>query len=281
LANWRRALAYLAWYAAIAATPLVAGALLGQYFNVTNGKLTSIDWGKFWDGYWGWILLTLGLLGTIAFLHFTRGRWKTRQDVQTDLLLENLRQSARYIADAQHMTPKEQKGELSAIAVHLVQALVRSYPEVEDVRATIYRFNEAHNELRVYKTQGKRLPTGPFRNTDKRGKAAIKFALTQEKPELIADTKHARKGYRCYISAPILSVEERYGMLTVDAKAPFALSQADELVVWTAANLFGIIEASIYGRVSQPRDTVGQNEGSGNDEDGKQAENDEEASVRT
>ena len=67
--NWRRALIYGSWYASVAAAPLVAGGLLGPFFTITEGRVTPETWGKFWDGYWGWILLNVGLLGVICLLH--------------------------------------------------------------------------------------------------------------------------------------------------------------------------------------------------------------------
>lgn len=274
------------WYVSTVACPLIAGALLGQYFALsadekksspqsTTASQADVAWKLLWEGYWGWIITAGILLLIIIFLFFNRKHLREQPGVQTKLLLDALAVAARQIADSEHGTEGEKKSDLKAMCTHLVGALVRAYPEVEDVRAIVYFFNENHSKLTPFKDAGTRRPSGAFVITDPRGKAAIDFAHTSEKAKLQADTdqgavgwRGSGHGYRCFIAAPILSAADRYGMLTIDAKAPHALTSEDELVVQLAANLIGIAKASIKGRVklSDPVHTLDERSGGGGSE---------------
>lgn len=245
-----------------------------------SGEELGPAWALLWDGYWIWIILAI--ISCLA-LWPLRKFSKELASVQTKQLLYALVEAARSIADGEHGTERDKKGELKALCTHLVAAMVSSYPDVEDVRAITYFFNEDHTELQRYVHAGTRDPSGPFTMNDARGKAAINFAHTSTTARLQDDTqkkdteegwKGSGQGYRCFIAAPILSSGGRYGMLTVDAKAPYALTAEDELVVMLAAQLIGLAKASIVGRikVSDPGVKVKELSGGESDEDNGETE---------
>lgn len=274
------------WYVSTVTCPLIVGALLGQFFALsadekksnpqsTTGSQADVAWKLLWEGYWGWIIAAGVLLAVIILLFINRKHLREQPGVQTKQLLDALAVAARQIADSEHGTEGDKKSDLKAMCTHLVGALVRAYPEVEDVRAIVYFFNENHTKLIPFKDAGLRRPSGPFAVTGPRGKAAIDFAHTSEKAKLQGDTRQGVEGwrgsghgYRCFIAAPIVSAADRYGMLTIDAKAPHALTSEDELVVQLAANLIGIAKASIKGRVklSDPMHTLDERSGGGGSE---------------
>lgn len=274
------------WYAATVMCPMIAGALLGQFFALfadakkaspqsAAGDPTVVAWTQLWDGYWGWILAAGFLLVLIVLLAINRKHLREQPGVQTKQLLDALDVAARKIADSQHKTQGDKKADLGELCTHLVGALVRAYPKLEDVRAITYFFNKDHTALIPQHDAGTRRPSGPFLSTDPRGEAAIAFAHTSDKARLQDDTKNGAEGwkgsgdgYRCFVAAPILSSGDRYGMLTIDAKAPYALTPEDELVAQLAASLIGIAKASIKGRdkLSDPINTLAELSGGGRDE---------------
>ncbi|MDQ1058161.1 transcriptional regulator with GAF, ATPase, and Fis domain [Arthrobacter globiformis] len=292
LIRTRRLLLKAVWHVATVTCPLIAGALLGQFFALSaDAKKSSpqstpedqatVVLTQLWEGYWGWIIAVGVLLVAIVVLAFNRKHLREQPGVQTKLLLDALAVAARRIADTEHKTERDKKSDLGALCTHLVGALVRAYPAVEDVRAIAYLFNREHTKLIPAYDAGTRRPSGPFLITDQRGKAAIDFAHKSEKAWLQEDTRKGAEGwrgsgdgYRCFIAAPILSAGDRYGMLTIDAKAPYALTPEDELVVQLAASLIGIAKASIKGRVklSDPMNTLEEPSGGGKNGDSSEAQ---------
>lgn len=268
---------------------------MGQFFALSaevkkvspqsaTGDHAGVAWAQLWDGYWGWILTAGSLLVVIVVLAINRKHLREQPGVQTKQLLDALAVAARKIADSEHKTQGDKKADLGALCTHLVGALVRAYPEVEDVRAITYFFNEDHTKLIPEYDAGTRRPSGPFLISDQRGKAAIHFVHTSTEARLQDDTKNGAEGwkgsgdgYRCFVAAPILSAGDRYGMLTIDAKAPYALTQEDELVAQLAASLIGVAMASIKGRdkLSDPLNKLREPSGGDQDEDNGKTQNSE------
>lgn len=228
---------------------MVVGSLLGQYFSLAQ------DWNKLWQGYGFWIVVLGVAAGVWLFLFALRKWWRSpSQGVRFHLLLPQLALSARYIADAQHLTPKARENKRGELAFHVATAITAGYLKVEDVRAIIYKFNTDYTELRPYRWSGRRKPSGPFTLRNERGRAAIEFALSNQGAERVGNTKKSPpgwqgegKGYQTYISVPIVSSDHRYGMLSIDAKHVGALTPDDEEVAALAAALLGIAFASVVG----------------------------------
>lgn len=268
-----RLIAIAAFWITTWGIPVVVGSLLGQYFSLAQ------DWQKLWDGYSFWIVV-LGISAVVwVLLAATRKLWRSpSQGVRFHLLLPQLSLSARYIADAQHLTPKARENKRAELSFHVVTAITSGYLKVEDVRAIVYKFNADYTELRPYRWNGRRKPSGAFTLRDERGKAAIDFALSSDSAERVGNTKKAPpgwrgegRGYQSYISVPIVSSGHRYGMLSIDAKHVGALTPADEEVAALAAALLGIVFASVVGadkKKSAPESIVEER----GDEDGNETQ---------
>lgn len=268
-----RFIAIAAFWITTGGIPVVVGSLLGQYFSLAQ------DWKKLWEGYSFWIVV-LGISAVVwVLLLATRKLWRSpSQGVRFHLLLPQLSLSARYIADAQHLTPKARENKRGELSFHVVTAITSGYGKVEDVRAIVYKFNADYTELRPYRWNGRRRPSGAFTLRNERGKAAIQFALSSEGAERVGNTKKAPpgwqgegSGYQTYISVPIVSSGHRYGMLSIDAKHVGALTPDDKEVAALAAALLGIAFASIVGvdkKKSDPESIVDER----GDDDGNETE---------
>lgn len=265
--------AFAAFWVTTGGIPVVLGSVLGQHLSLAQ------DWAKLWAGYSFWIVALVIAAAVWIVLFAMRKRWQApSQGVRFHLLLPQLSLSARYIADAQHLTPKARENKRGELAFHVATSITSGYPKVEDVRAIVYKFNTDYTELRPYRHSGRRKPSGEFTLRDERGKAAIKFALTSEDAQRVGNTKQAPPGwqgkgrsYQTYISVPIVSEGQRYGMLSIDAKHVGSLTPSDEEVASLAAALLGILFASIVGvnkKMSAPESNV-DNRG---DDDGNESE---------
>ncbi|MBW9093091.1 GAF domain-containing protein [Microbacterium jejuense] len=134
---------------------------------------------------------------------------------------------------------------------HVLQSKAVLFPGVKDVRMVVYRveIDGPRKRLVVEDSAGRRRDKPePFVAGDGgRGDAAFEW-LSGGKPKFVPNTaaeydkawKGSGRGYRTYISVPILVKDEAFGMLTVDAPTPGDLDETDVPLVEVLAGLLAV-----------------------------------------
>lgn len=137
------------------------------------------------------------------------------------------------------------------IVSHVLQSKAVLFPDVKDVRMVVYRVEvDGHKKRLVVEDAAgrRRNKPEPFVAGDGgRGDAAFQW-LMGGTPKFVANTafeydkawKGSGRGYRTYISVPILIKDDAFGMLTVDAPTPGDLDETDVPLVEVLAGVLAV-----------------------------------------
>lgn len=234
---------------------LFIGAALGTY-------LTEKKWDFLWSDalLWArvWFVISVILW---AALHVTRRWWEKKKQlsgVHLNILVGFLGLAARFVADYHGRSKQARQHRNEELAQQMASYMTRSYPNVKDVRAVVYKTSPDGSQMEPLRWDGPpgRAPSGPFvRGDGGRGDKAFEFIESNQGPKLVEDTKNADpgwqgsgSGYRSFIAAPIVNTAGHLGMLTIDAPKAKAFTPEEKEVVALAANVLGIAFSTTKGK---------------------------------
>lgn len=242
----------LLWKVSGMAPGFLVGAAVGAFFAKEN-----TDWAFLLDAKFAqvrlWFFVSLGLWVVLWLTRRWWGAWSAWGEVDSSLLIRLLGTAARFAADTIGMTKVQREARRNELAGKIAGYLTNAYPAISDVRAIVYEMTKGGTELTPLRSEGHRSHSGPFVKGDGgRGDMAISFVTSNSGPKLVPDTNAADpgwqgsgNGYRCYISAPIVSRGGHHGMLTIDTPARSAFTKEDLKVVTLAANILSIAFSSV------------------------------------
>ncbi len=228
---------------------------MGAFFAAENS-----DWSFLWGPKLAdvrlWFFISVGLW---VLLTATRRWWDALAawgEVNSSLLIRLFGESARFAADSIGQPKAKREARRDELAGRMAGYLIRSYPNLKNVRVVIYEMNGDSTELTPLRWEGRRQPSGPFVKGDGgRGDKAIDFVTSNAPSKLIENTEKADPGwqgsgtgYKSYIAAPIATVRGHYGMLTIDAAPKDGLTKEDLKVATLAANLLSGSFASVRAK---------------------------------
>ncbi|WP_313816549.1 hypothetical protein [Citricoccus sp.] len=243
----------------------LVGALAGMTFAFVASLVGTAIY-EAWDAEPTWETLGLGIAGIgaerwvlgisaavflVARLVERRlRRGADRSVLDGRLLLTQFSKISLRLADGVRLTPARRIAEQRQILTSVLTALIVGCKQVEDARVVFYVLNEDGTELHVEDHVGERPPLGPFKAGTDRGDDALTFVTTMPagRAELIPDTKKEKRigwsgsgnGYRTYISTVVGNASGPIGMLSIDAKNPRTLTNADKHYASMAAGLLAI-----------------------------------------
>lgn len=212
--------------------------------------------------WWG-----LGLLAMAAFMAFSRVYWERKDDsaeVRAEVRdrffeedLAPLLSTAATIASIPRRV--ERISEAKRAADRTVLILRNAFIDVADVRVVVFRVSDDGQRMTPDHMAGRPQRPGDFVRGTARGDKAFEVLEKHSKRTLVVpdldkedvDTwEGTGDGYKTFITAPIRSDTEGYGLLTVDAPEPESLDRAHatSLAMFAAALAVVLAEAARGGQ---------------------------------
>ncbi|WP_457317440.1 hypothetical protein [Sinomonas sp. RB5] len=196
------------------------------------------------------LAIWVGLKGT----EHLWGSQASRSSADEKILIDQLANVARRIADDLPSGKQNRHHAFVALAADVAHSLGRAYAKVvNDVRVVVYKYED--ETLLPLRHSGDRLPSGAFTRDTQRGAAALDFVDSGDPAKFIRDVSQvdpgwqgSGSGYATFISAAIRSKDGPVGMLTIDAPRPGDLTGHDRAIATLAANVLSIAGASTSKR---------------------------------
>ena len=193
------------------------------------------------------MLLSIGLqaLKTVREARSTRSLEEERSQLRKQLR-DALRPVPELIAQLPALSYDARAERLQGIAQASATALyLLVSPHVEDVRANVYSLESEPTDRMVWLAHvGRGHAPGPFVAGTPRGDAALEFIeetvpafyenLAEQTPPGYVGTM---ADYQTFIAVPIWTDQSAYGMMTIDAPAPYTLTRGDLYMVELVAEL--------------------------------------------
>ena len=200
-----------------------------------------------------------------AMILATQQRWRNILDRadgrKRALLADTLEPIARTVAVITSQTPKKASETFGAVARQVIDA-VFFMAEAHGVRAVIYALEEGADGMYVVDTnsKGKRLAPNNFEAGTRRTRLALELVRTGA-PHFEDDIKahpsddYAGSGvdYNTFISVPIASATEAFGLLTVDAPHTNDLTEQHVNDFQLMAGILSIAFTGLNGRQAPRR----------------------------
>ncbi|MEJ1815927.1 GAF domain-containing protein [Clavibacter michiganensis] len=231
------------------------------------------------------LLVPTGItMGAAAFIYRSHGQWRRAEELQNaadrDAASAQLEESvtndfiklgaehARFtnlfteitqaVADMADKTKTGRDADFILCVKQTVLAIVNGmHREIDGVRAVVYQIVPDKQRMEVVDWTAKGWRTAPseFVRGTNRGDKAFEV-LVQGRPLYVEDISKAPdewagsgSGYKTFISVPIMSRENAYGLLTVDAPDAGSLRKDDENDLILVAGILAIIFAEKQRRV--------------------------------
>lgn len=157
-----------------------------------------------------------------------------------------LRPVAELIAQMPQAGKIERERLLSMVAVQAAGGIHLLFAQIVDVRAVVYRLDEAGDRLTYLAYSGRGDTPGSFeRHPGGRPDPAFE-ALAENKTRVVHDvttepTEHGiDNGYRSYVAVPIVTGTVPHGLLTVDAPVPQGFTDTDVAVAEFTAEMLAV-----------------------------------------
>ncbi|WP_460772336.1 hypothetical protein [Microbacterium sp. GXF7504] len=242
--------------------------LFVQYAAVLVGTLGLSLW-QIWGQGW----LTAGVIGTLVsfgtFLVRDAGDRvvRKRAHIERTFLSDTLAPISQAVAEMVSLTPGKRVERLSTIAEQCVYATLRLEP-TEGVRVCVYLLNEDGDGLDpiAWKANGHRHRPNPFVPLTPRTLSVLKLLASGRHRfeddiagKALSDYEGSGDGYNTFISMPIQSTGNAFGLLTMDAITTDDLTESNvndlRLVAAVLAPAVALVTSS--GRAATNPSNVG------------------------
>lgn len=234
--------------------PLVSTATLLGTTGGAAGLATS--------GWW-WILIVVAALLPIpgVFWRKRAGADDERADARERLMEESLPRLLELAATTTSQ-PRAARLRVSESAVHRVVGDLRNaFDDVPGVRVVVFRISDDGEQMIPFPPAGRNDRPNPFVRGTERGDKAFAVLEDDKSYVMVPDLSTTAPGewagtgdgYLTFITAPIRSLDEGFGLLTVDAPAPGSLEERHGSTLALFASALGVFFAEATRSGGGPR----------------------------
>ncbi|WP_162175471.1 GAF domain-containing protein [Paraoerskovia marina] len=198
--------------------------------------------------WWGATAVIVGVLVGVAALSWERqdDTLEVRTEARDRLLEQELAPLLDAAASTTGLARQDRIREAHAAAARAVASLCGAFDDVPGVRAIVFLVSDDGTRMTTAQSAGRSQRPGDFVRGTERGDKAFDVLLRERRRQVtVANLTDADPnewagsgdGYGTFISAPIRSGSEGFGLLTVDAEIPGTLdrSHASTVALFAAA----------------------------------------------
>lgn len=212
---------------------------------------------------WWWILIVVAALLPIpgVFWRKRAGEDDERADARERLMEESLPRLLE-LAAATSSQPRSERARVLESAVHRVVGDLRNaFDDVSGVRVVVFRISDDGTQMIPFEPAGRNDRPNPFVRGTERGDKAFAVLNWPNSYVMVQDLSKTAPGewagtadgYSTFITAPIRSSNEGFGLLTVDAPAPGSLEERHASTLALFASALGVFFAEATRSGGGPR----------------------------
>lgn len=223
---------------------------------------------------WWWVLLILSGLGvTAAGLRWERVERSAgyRVDARDRLFEEDLASLLDTAATIAGLSRAKRIAESRAASGRAVSSLRNAFDDVSGVRVVVFQVSDDGQRMTPEFRAGRQQRPGPFERGTERGDKAFDVLNHSRERTVTVEDLHAASpgewagsgdGYATFISAPIRSETEGFGLLTVDAAAPGTLDESHAASI----AMFAACLAVLFAEMARGKHSTGYDEDAAREE---------------
>lgn len=202
---------------------------------------------------WWWVLIVVAALLPLPGVFWRRreGADEERADARERLMEESLPRLLELAATTTSQ-PRSDRTRMLESAVHRVVGDLRNaFDDVSGVRVVVFRITDDGTRMIPFEPAGRHDRPNPFVRGTERGDKAFavlnwphSYVMVQNLSETApGEWAGTAEGYSTFITAPIRSSDEGFGLLTVDAPTPGSLEERHASTLALFASALGVFFA--------------------------------------